>query len=411
MNGYSEMREAVVWVQMNDACITELYYRADKAPDKEYRSLAVAADPEKAYTALLIADQVEPGMTYSYDIYADGRNQTAHLDLSFTTQSLWQYRTDPPEFTIAAGSCAYINEEAYDRPGRQYGGEYGIFDRMAEAEPDMVLWLGDNVYFREADWFSRSGMLRRYTHARGIPEIQKLLRTGHHYAIWDDHDYGPNDALRSWPHKDKALEAFKLFFANNGYGVNGLGGTTSAFSFGDADFFLLDNRWHRTDYNTKTVEQQVFGKAQIDWLIENLAFSRAPFKFIVTGGQILNDAPVWENYANYPEERTYLLDRIASEGIKGVIFLTGDRHHTELCSVEHKGVLMYDLTLSPLTSGTHDGGDEATTNRVEGTLYNERNFGLLHLSGPRKARRLDIDVRDAEGNSVWEHRLEQSAWD
>jgi len=405
MNGYSEMREAAVWVQMTEACIVELYYRPDTAPEAVERSLAVSASPERAYTAHLIADKVEPGVRYTYDIYANGQNQTANLDLSFTTQALWQYRTDPPEFTIAAGSCAYINEEAYDRPGKGYGQDYAIFERIADAEPDMMLWLGDNVYFREADWFSKSGIHRRYTYARSLPEVQRLLRTGQHYAIWDDHDYGPNDAVRSWPQKDKTLEAFKMFFANNGYGVNGLGGITSFFQFNDLHFFLLDNRWNRTDYKAKTVDHQVFGREQIDWLIENLAYSRAPFKFIVTGGQILNDAAVYENYANYPEERAYLLDRIAEEEIEGVIFLTGDRHHTELCRVEHKGTVMYDLTLSPLTSGTHDGGDDETTNRVEGTLYNLNNFGLIEVSGPRKERQLKIRVLDKEGTDVWEHTV------
>lgn len=410
MNGYSEMREAAVWVQMTEPCIVTLHYWDAETPDKRMESLAVSATPEGAHTALLTATVLEPGRRYGYDIYANGRNQTTDRDLYFHSQTLWQYRTDPPDFTMAAGSCAYINEPEYDRPNRPYGGGYGIFERIADAEPDMMLWLGDNVYFREVDWFTTSGMQQRYTHARGIPELQRLLHTGHHYAIWDDHDYGPNDAVRSWVHKDKAREAFTQFWANNGYGLDGQGGITSAFQFNDIDVFLTDNRWHRTDYHHKTVAHQMLGKAQIEWLIENLKYSRAPFKIVAVGSQVLNDAAVYENYANYPEERQYLLDRIAEEGIKGVVFLTGDRHHTELCRVEHKGVLMYDLTLSPLTSGTHQGGDDATTNRVEGTLYNERNFGLLQFSGPRKERTMAIQVFDQEGKLVWDKTIAQGEW-
>src|SRR5690606_1203557 len=121
MNCYSEMREALVWVQMNEACIVELVYWPDSLPENELRSRPVAADPEMAFATHLIADQVEPGGRYGYAIYANGKNQTTERDLYFKTQELWQYRKDPPDFTIAIGSCAYINEPEYDRPGTPYG--------------------------------------------------------------------------------------------------------------------------------------------------------------------------------------------------------------------------------------------------------------------------------------------------
>jgi alkaline phosphatase D len=71
--------------------------------------------------------------------------------LQFRTPPLWQWRTDPPDFTLLTGSCAYINEEAYDRPGKPYGDGYSIFETMAQMRPDLTLWMGDNLYFHEAD--------------------------------------------------------------------------------------------------------------------------------------------------------------------------------------------------------------------------------------------------------------------
>jgi alkaline phosphatase D len=401
MNGYSEMREVAIWVQMNQACIVELVYWSDSIPDKEFTSAPVVAEPDKAFAVKLIADSVQPGLAYNYSIYANGRNQTSNRQLSFQTQPLWRWRTSPPPFKMALGSCTYINEERYDRPGKAYGGDYQIFESIAEKNPDMMLWLGDNVYLREADWFTRTGILERYTHTRGIPEMQNLLSAAHHYAIWDDHDYGPNDANRSFPHKDKTLDAFKLFWANNGFGTNDLGGITSAFQFHDAHFYLLDNRWHRTDPNLETVEEQVFGKQQIDWLIENLKYSRAPFKFVAVGGQILNDAKVYENYANYEVEREYLLNRIEKEKIKNVIFLTGDRHHTELSQINRGGIIIYDLTISPLTSGFYD-REEANSNRIDGTKVNQRNFGLISVYGEYGERAMKIEVFDSDGILLWE---------
>ena len=71
---------------------------------------------------------------------------------------MWQYRFDPPAFTLAVGSCVFINEPQYDRPGRPYGGNYEIFESLADSKPDAMLWLGDNAYFREVDFYSLSGM-------------------------------------------------------------------------------------------------------------------------------------------------------------------------------------------------------------------------------------------------------------
>jgi alkaline phosphatase D len=408
MNGYSEMREAVVWVQTTDPCIVELVYWVDSLPENEFHATPVATKPADALTAYLVADSVEPGTRYGYAIYANGKNQTTERELYFSTQPLWQYRKEPPAFTIALGSCTYINEPKYDRPGEGYGGTYRIFETLAEENADMMLWLGDNIYLREVDWFSTTGIQKRYSHTRKLPEMQELLTTGQHYAIWDDHDYGPNNANRAFPHKDKTLKAFKNFWANNGYGVNKLGGITSAFQFVDVDFFLLDNRWNRTGLDMATVEEQMLGQDQIDWLIELLKFSRAPFKFVAVGGQVLNSVKAYETYARFEKEREELLNRIAAENIAGVIFLTGDRHHTELSKLEVDGTVMYDLTVSPLTSSPHNPDSENNTNRVEDTMVNERNYGLINVSGPFGERKLSIEIKNVDGELIWDRDIEQT---
>jgi alkaline phosphatase D len=112
---------------------------------------------------------------------------------------------------------------------------------------------------------------------------------------------------------------------------------------------------------------------------------------------------VYENYVKLnKEERAYLIKRIAQEDIKNVIFLSGDRHHTELNKlVNAKGNTMYDFTSSPMTSGTGP-RKESSLNRVEGTLVTERNFGTLDFSGPRKQRKLTMTTWSKEGKKLWE---------
>jgi len=148
-----------------------------------------------------------------------------------------------------------------------------------------MLWLGDNVYFREPD-NTKNAMLHRYTQVSSHPELQPLLASTHHYAIWDDHDFGPNDSDRGFFNKKAALEVFKAFWANPTYGIDNQDGITTMFSWGDCDFFLLDNRYYRTPVNRRTGKREILGESQKQWLFDNLVFSKAKFKFVLIGGLI-----------------------------------------------------------------------------------------------------------------------------
>lgn len=405
MVGHVDMLEANIWLQCHGPCTAALQVWPDGAPDSLWHVPAQRSDARSGHALTFVVDGLRPGRTYQYQVAVNGITLPMDAPLSFSTQPLWRWRTDPPSFTVALGSCTYINEEAYDRPGKPYGGEYGIFEAIAARQPDIMLWLGDNIYLREPDWGSRSGYLHRYTHTRSNPDMQRLLRTAKHYAIWDDHDFGPNDADGSWVLGDLAREMFGLFWANPTVGVPGVEGTTTMFNHGDVDFFLLDNRTHRVPGDLRTSTPAMLGAAQLDWTIRALKASKAPFKLVAVGSQVLNSDPVYENYSTMPAEREELLRRIDEEGITGVVFLTGDRHFTELSSLTLKdGRTIWDLTVSPLTSGPYD-RNEANRHRVEGTLLNERNFAVLTFSGPRKERRMDIRVYDAQGELRWERSI------
>lgn len=408
MLGYSEMREVLLWVQTSEPAEVHFEYWTDEQPDTRFRTRKLQTDPYFAHTAKLRADRVQPGQAYTYQLFINGEAVALPYPTTFRTQPVWKWRTDAPDFSVAIGSCTYVNEPVYDRPGNPYGGEYGIFQTIHGMRPDLMLWLGDNIYLREADWFSRTGILHRYTHTRSLPEMQPLLASSFHYAIWDDHDYGPNDSDRSWIHKETALEAFDLFWGNPTLGQPGVGGNGTAFQYMDMDFFLLDGRYFRTPNDMEHGEQMLLGRAQLEWLVESLVYSQAPFKMVAVGGQMLNTAQRYETFINLaPQERAYLLERIEEEEITGVIFLTGDRHHTELSRlVNAKGNVVYDLTCSPLTSGVANPNEENRL-RVEGTLVKDRNFGLLNFRGPRNARELYIQIFDTEGTQLWDYTIPQ----
>ena len=409
MLGYSEMKEVLIWVQTKKSAKVQIDYWSTDDPSTVYSTSPKITVSKMACTAKLIANQVEPGQNYAYGLRINDEKVELDYPTTFQSQALWQWREDPPAFKLAIGSCFYANETKYDRPGKPYGSHYQIFKSIQQQQANLMLWLGDNTYLREADWYTRTGILHRYTHTRSLPELQALLASTHHYAIWDDHDFGPNDSDRSFIHKDKTLEAFQLFWGNPSFGLPDQKGITSFFQWSDIDFFLLDNRYHRSPNRRETTERTLLGKEQLEWLIDALTFSPSPFKIVAIGGQVLNSAETSETYSRLaPKERDYLLQRIAEEKIKGVIFINGDRHKTELSVAENNGAKVYDLTVSPLTSGVSSGRKEKNEFRVEGTLVEQHNFGILEFSGPRKDRKMTIQIMDAEGKEVWKREIGQA---
>ena len=102
------------------------------------------------------------------------------------------------------------------------------------------------------------------------------------------------------------------------------------------------------------------------------------------------------------------MDRIAAEKIEGVVFMSGDRHHTEISRMERPNAYpLIDITCSPLTSGTHNPRDEGNTFQVKDKTYYDRNFGIVHVSGPRTDRTLLLTIYDQKGQKVWDYSISQ----
>lgn len=403
MVGYSTMQEVLLWVQTEERANVHFEYYEIDNPKVKFRTDKIETEKKNGYVAKLIADQVIPGKKYKYEVYINNYKIERNYAMEFQTQELWKWRTDPPDVKFIVGSCSYINEPKFDRPGKPYGSNFEIFKSINKKNPDFMLWLGDNTYLREPDWNSRTGFIKRYSHTRAFPELQPLLASTHHYATWDDHDYGPNNSDGSFWLKETASEIFKLFWGNPNYDVTGKGGITGFFQWSDLDFFLLDNRYHRTANNNLTGNRQMLGKDQIDWLINALSFSQASFKFVAVGGQVISNGAVYENYATYPDERKYLLDKIREAKIEGVIFLDGDRHHTILSKMqETKNVYpLYDLTCSSLTAGVNNDNEPYNSFKLEETFVNVNNFGMLNVTGPTNDRELTIQIFDKDGKELW----------
>ncbi|MBK9151075.1 MAG: alkaline phosphatase D family protein [Saprospiraceae bacterium] len=120
----------------------------------------------------------------------------------------------------------------------------------------------------------------------------------------------------------------------------------------------------------------------------------------------MSDAKVFENYANFEAERQEIINYIDENNIKGVIFLTGDRHHSELTRMKTaKGNVIYDITSSALTSGTgmHN---EPNSFRVADSMIGVRNYAVIRVSGKRKERKVELEFKDSKGKSLKKYALD-----
>lgn len=261
MLGHATPHTASIWLQTDGAGGLQLEYWPDRNPGKRRMSGIVHLDASTDYAARIELTGLEPGTRYSYAIYLDQVRQPANDRLFFATLPGDPWRKALSDFTVYLGSCAFIDDPATDARDEPYGDGYEIFESIAASAASnpnlhLMLWLGDAVYLRDADYASPWGMNSRYRQARTLPELQPLLRSTRHYALWDDHDYGPNNSNRSFIFKDDSLALFQRYWANPSYGQKALPGIFTTFSFLDVDFFLLDDRYYRAADTTAEPEDE-----------------------------------------------------------------------------------------------------------------------------------------------------------
>jgi alkaline phosphatase D len=205
------------------------------------------------------------------------------------------------------------------------------------------------------------------------------------------------------------------YWANPTYGMKGEGIYTM-FNYNDVDFFLLDDRWYRSDDRMKdsidgriNPDKKMFGSEQIEWLKNALLFSSSnpftKFRVIVTGSQVLNQHSRFDAMKAFPVEYNEILSFIEQNNIKGLLFLTGDRHHSEIIRQPRSNAYtLYDVTISPLTSrvAKTQGAEVDNPQRV-GSETDAQNYGRFRFSGEGKQRKLTVDIIGIKGDvlSSW----------
>jgi alkaline phosphatase D len=406
MLGPVELRDAKVWVEVSPE-VKSVSIQYHKKGNTQIKTVPYNGELGNEFNPVQFTiGGLDFNTTYQYKILLNGKATSTGGE--FTTKDLWQWRKPAPDFSFLTGSCSFFNEPLYDRPGVPYGKDSSIFETMAREKSSFMLWLGDAWYTREVDYYSGWGLWYRASHDRALPVLQNFWKAMPHFAIWDDHDYGPNDIGKNYVLKETSREIWKKYWCNPSFGENGQG-TYTMTSWGDADFFLTDDRWWRSNDRMKdsvngfpNPEKEMLGQQQMEWLKNSLLYSNATFKIIVVGSQVLNPVSPFDKWWDFPAEYDELMNFLKEYKINGVVFLTGDRHHSEIIKVERPGTYpLFDITVSPLTSGTHVFGNAEKNNpyRVLG-IDQKQNYAKLSFSGPRNDRKLTVDFLGVNGEKL-----------
>jgi len=209
-------------------------------------------------------------------------------------------------------------------------------------------------------------------------------------GIWDDHDYGVNDGNRLYPYKQESQALFLDFmgFPQNHH-IREREGIYQSYTYGEPGqqlkLIMLDTRYFqdplsRTPKGSKRnyeadLDGQLLGEAQWRWLNAELSGSEADIHLIVSSLQVIAQDHRYEMWDNFPNERKKLFDLLLEKKIKNPVFLSGDRHLSEVSRINWQGQLIHDITASGMTH-SFSGTEEFNQHRV-GRLITDENFATL----------------------------------
>jgi len=321
---------------------------------------------------------------------------------------------------VAFGSCA---KQSKPQP---------IWATIAVAQPDLFLFMGDNLY---ADARDAATLRQRYAEFRQVEALQAFRRSTPHLAIWDDHDFGDDDVGGDYALKQLSQQ---LFCDEWGEAPDSprrtRSGVYEAYRVESAgrsvQILMLDLRFNRSalvadpklqqGYRSMVVQAKLSGKPmsgwyipnpdpqasllgeeQWSWLAERLA-EPADLRIIGSSVQFAADGTGWECWANFPHERERLVALLARQRAEHAVIVSGDMHYAELSQWPvAAGYPLWDLTSSGLT----EVWDIPTPNsRRVSKVFAEPNFGLLDIDWAG-AGSVNFSIVNVEGRERLSQRI------
>ena len=128
-------------------------------------------------------------------------------------------------------------------------------------------------------------------------------------------------------------------------------------------------------------------------------------RLIVSSIQIISDQKGMDEWGNFPTERQNLFDLIGTSGAKGVLFLSGNVHFTELSKHYAGEYPLYEFTSSGMTHVTEAYAKAANEYRIAGPST-ALNFGLVEIDWQAQPSPLvTLSAVDDHGTVVFSHKV------
>ena len=327
------------------------------------------------------------------------QNQKSSSDSKDTKTKEENIKQDKNDFVVAFGSC---NKQNSDQP---------LWAALAQQKPNIFIWGGDNIYADTDDMIEMKAM---YQTQLDHPGYAKFLEQIDHqiYGVWDDHDYGKNDAGSEWPHKVESQQLFLDFMGVDSTDTRRTRkGTYYAENINIKDktlkLILLDTRYFRSplqeDKETKkrykpwqNEEGTLLGETQWQWFEKQLKNSSADYHIIMSSIQVWSDEHGWETWGNFPHEVNKFKNLLNTYTPDNLIVLSGDRHISEFSSQKLKAYdyPIFDFTSSGLTHAYTKFTSEENSDRV-GNVVAQESFGLLKYDFDNN--RVTMEMRNEAG--------------
>ena len=268
------------------------------------------ARPNDRGVVHLEASRLQPGTQYHYAVEVDGAPDLVRSGAFRTPVD------GPQSFMVAVGGCARV------------GSNGAVFDTIRALDPDMFIINGDWNY-ANLDEDDPGEFREIYDHTLSRAAQSALYRTTPIAYVWDDHDYGGNNADATSATREAALAVYREYVPHAP-----LASETSpiyqAFTIGRVRFLMTDTRSARSPSGQPDDgAKSMLGAEQRAWLERELLAADERYALTVW----INPTP-WidattaggDTWAGYGTERRELADFIADHDLRRIVMLSGDAH-------------------------------------------------------------------------------------
>lgn len=296
---------------------------------------------------------------------------------------------------IAFGSCLRQN-----RP-------QPVWRAITRANPDLFVFLGDNVY---ADTEDMERMRESYRQLAVNPDFARFRSEGIPViATWDDHDFGYNDVGSEYPRKEESKKIMLDFFGEPELSARrSRAGIYTSYLYGNSpnrlQVILLDLRTFRDPIPEKdSGEGTLLGEEQWRWLEAELK-RPADLRILGSSIQLVGGGHPWEKWDNFPGEKARLLRLIDEARAHNLIVISGDMHFAELSrEPTPAGFLLHDLTSSGLN--VPEGLPEFRNPKRVYYRDGAANFGMIRISWRAREVKVRLEAHYTDGERIFAHDL------